>query len=385
MKYKKVKDYIYSYERESGTRYRVRYTYMDKNKRKERSKSGFHTLTQAESYLMDIQSLVTTRGTEFLRSKATTFSDHWERYKTMKINNRSWNKVSMANAEVKIKPWIEEFGELSFDEIYPEDVQDYIHQLFDERNYSQETMKSYFGMFMQVVNDALDEGILLRNPYRKVSWKRLDDWQPRKKVIELSDFKTFMRLARQQMRPDVYRCIYLLTFGLRRREAYGVKVEDIVEVEGITVLHINTSRTREYLNGKGVKSARSNRVIVLDELGAEMMQEQINFARKIKADHGQILHASDFIFISPNSGTPYPLKTLENNIKEITEQMDINYNITPHMFRHTLATYASASGVDNMLIQNYLGHADAKMTMHYTHASIQGAQAVTEASQILRG
>lgn len=253
MKYTKVKDNICSYEVGTGKKYRVRLYYKRSDgTRDEVSKSGFKTIAEAEAYCLYIESTIAQKESDFLTSKYKTFRDHWERYKNMRINNRSWNKLSIDNANVKIAPWLDRFGDQSFDNISREAVQKYIHELFEKRNYSEETMKSYFGMFMQVVNDTYDEGIILRNPYRKVSWKRLDDWQPKRKVINLVDYKTFMRLARQYMRPDVYRYLYLLTFGLRRGEAYGIKAEDIQKIDGVTTLSINTSRTRRYLDDKGV-------------------------------------------------------------------------------------------------------------------------------------
>lgn len=122
----------------------------------------------------------------------------------------------------------------------------------------------------------------------------------------------------------------------------------------------------------------------MDDTASDFLNKQIEEARTIKACHGQILHASDFIFLSPESGNPYPLKTLNKHINRIVERLDINYRITPHMFRHTFATIASSQGVDSLQLQKYLGHTDLKMTNHYTHASILGAKKVASMSQILR-
>ncbi len=51
--------------------------------------------------------------------------------------------------------------------------------------------------------------------------------------------------------------------------------------------------------------------------------------------------------------------------------LDIERNITPHMFRHSFATYLIEEGVDVSCVQQILGHSSIKTTQIYIHVAAQ--------------
>jgi integrase/recombinase XerD len=51
------------------------------------------------------------------------------------------------------------------------------------------------------------------------------------------------------------------------------------------------------------------------------------------------------------------------------ELAELDQNITPHMFRHTVATLLLANGVDIRYIQSFLGHSSILVTEIYTHVT----------------
>ena len=52
--------------------------------------------------------------------------------------------------------------------------------------------------------------------------------------------------------------------------------------------------------------------------------------------------------------------------------------ITPHVFRHTIALHLLESGVDIVLVQEWLGHADLRTTSQYLEVSIERKRAALE-------
>ena len=56
-------------------------------------------------------------------------------------------------------------------------------------------------------------------------------------------------------------------------------------------------------------------------------------------------------------------------LKKYTKQAGIERNITPHMFRHSFATYLIEEGVDVSCVQQILGHSSIKTTEIYTNVS----------------
>ena len=54
-------------------------------------------------------------------------------------------------------------------------------------------------------------------------------------------------------------------------------------------------------------------------------------------------------------------------LKKYTKLVGIEMNITPHMFRHSFATYLIEEGVDVSCVQQILGHSSIKTTQIYIH------------------
>ena len=133
-----------------------------------------------------------------------------------------------------------------------------------------------------------------------------------------------------------------------------------------------------------MKTRSSNRLAIFDEIGTQYLRDQIEYAEMIKANHRQILHKDDFIFIN-SDGKPFPEKTLNDAMNKISKLMKVPVRVTPHIFRHTFTTQAIASNNVNLFQhKTVLGHADLTMTDHYTHGSIEPAKLVMKAAKKLR-
>ena len=56
-------------------------------------------------------------------------------------------------------------------------------------------------------------------------------------------------------------------------------------------------------------------------------------------------------------------------IKKYAKQAGIERNITPHMFRHSFATYLIEEDVDISCLQRILGHSSIRTTQIYIHVA----------------
>jgi len=377
---------IYLYYTDTGKkRYRVRIRHYVGNKQKEESKQGFKKLAEARAYKIDLESKIQNGEFDQRQKAKVTLEEQWEKYSSRKIRSNKWNKGTADTNQGRINIWLDKFGHFPIKEITESDVETYILDLYEDNDYSQETMKGFFKVFLQVVDDAVADRYIPYNPFKRIPYEKPGGWEPKEKVLSLVEFKAFMNEAENHMRPDVYRCLYLLTFGLRRGEAYGITQNALEFLDnGLAQINIQTAKTRYYPQGASVKSKDSKRIIIVDKKAANLLREQIYFAKEVTAKNNAVLHQDDFIFISPNTGKPYDIDRLNDSIDLITKRLDSNMRVTPHMFRHSFATYASASGVDGLQLRKYLGHADIDMTSHYTKSSAESAEKVLKMTENFR-
>jgi integrase/recombinase XerD len=72
------------------------------------------------------------------------------------------------------------------------------------------------------------------------------------------------------------------------------------------------------------------------------------------------------VFLS-NRGGPLSPERLREIVKKRAKDAGIDFNMYPHLLRHSFATHLLQNGADLRVIQEMLGHADISSTQIYTH------------------
>jgi len=136
--------------------------------------------------------------------------------------------------------------------------------------------------------------------------------------------------------------LLLYTTGMRVGELVKVKVDDI-DLEDMSIR----------IRGKGAKE----RVVFFNFETREVLEEYIK--RNGLSD-------GDYLF--PGRGSPHiHYVTVERVLKRLAKKAGIRKKVTPHILRHSFATFALSRGMDIREIQELLGHASLKATQVYTH------------------
>jgi len=65
--------------------------------------------------------------------------------------------------------------------------------------------------------------------------------------------------------------------------------------------------------------------------------------------------------------TGKPIGDIRSAIKRICHLAGIIKHVTPHTFRHSIATHLMGAGVNASIVQRFLGHAQITTTQFYSH------------------
>lgn len=149
----------------------------------------------------------------------------------------------------------------------------------------------------------------------------------------------------------------LFATGLRISELCGLKQEAVNLYDGEIRIH-----------GKGDKE----RILQLTE------KATISALTEYESLFQAEIRKSEYFFLN-KYGHPLSDQSVRDMINRLTGAASISMHITPHMFRHSFATYLVNQDVDIRCIQEMLGHSSIRTTEIYTHVDKAKQRNVLEA------
>lgn len=138
--------------------------------------------------------------------------------------------------------------------------------------------------------------------------------------------------------------------------ASGARVS---EVANLKLENINLLSGAVSIIGKGNKE----RIIQICN------KETLLLLEKYKNHFNNNIHNSGDYFLINRLGKKLSDQSIRGIVRNITNQAGIQKHITPHVFRHTLATLLLENDVDIKYIQSILGHSSIMTTQIYTHVN----------------
>lgn len=236
-------------------------------------------------------------------------------------------------------------------------LREYLKELFT-RNKTK-TIKRKVASLKAFLNHLEFEDVIEINPFRKVR-VNLREGKQLPKVIDLYKIKKifaylYSEKERLTDKSSKYQCIVRDIAVLELLFATGVRV---AELSNIKTNDLNLSKGYVLIKGKGNRE----RVIpivhhdIIDALKTyyELFREQIK--------------NGEFFFIN-RSFNRLSEQSIRFMIKKHVQSINISQRITPHMFRHSVATYLLENGADIRYIQNILGHSTINTTQIYTQVN----------------
>ena len=245
------------------------------------------------------------------------------------------------------------FEYICVDEPDKEKIEEYVTHL--HKSYKQKTVKRKIASIKALYNYLEETEIIAESPFRKIKVKfketvTLPRIIPREEIEKLLNhmyqcLNENDKASRKFMLRDVAVIEVFFATGARVYEISNIRDDSI---------NLNTGLIR--LMGKGGKEryVQISNTSILEVL------------KKYYDENEQSIKKSGYFFVN-NRESRYTEQSIRLMLKKYTKQAGIERNITPHMFRHSFATYLIEEGVDVSCVQQILGHSSIKTTQIYIH------------------
>lgn len=236
-----------------------------------------------------------------------------------------------------------------------ETIEQYITDL--HKKYKQKTIKRKIASIKAFYSYLEEEELVEQNPFRKIKVKFKENIIlpriiPREEIEQLLNYiyASLSSLSGIQYKHSLRDAAVIEVFF-----ATGARV---YEISNIRAENINLNSGLIRIMGKGGKERyiQISNTAVLDIL------------RKYYTENEPEIKKSGYFFIN-NRGNRYTEQSIRLMLKKYTLKAGIQRKITPHMFRHSFATYLIEEGVDVSCVQQILGHSSIKTTQIYIHVA----------------
>ena len=278
-------------------------------------------------------------------------------------------------------------GDKKIEEITQINIQDATTQLHEEEHYNVKGIKEALNVLRECLDIAIANKIISANPCKGVIVNEGNEMAKERRVLNHWEQEAFLEEIRNSYYNEPYRI--LLITGMRIGEFSGLQWGDIDFDK--KVIRIQRSMMTAYQDGKKImelttpKTSNSYRSIPFfdetENLFKSWKEKQDLYKQKLGNRWRTDKKLGDLVFTT-TMGSPitrynivHDLKKVEANI--ILKENNLAYregrkprefgHLHPHCFRHTFATRCFEKGLDPVVVQSIMGHANYSVTLSYTH------------------
>jgi integrase len=239
-----------------------------------------------------------------------------------------------------------------------------------EEEYSRSTVKNSVAALVLVLDEAVREGILTRNPAkdrarRRTVGRSFGNFEPGSpRDLALPDVATLDRLVDVVVEVGGHQCwgdmvTILATTALRISEVAGLRVGDVDLGRGLLHVFRQTYPGRGGLVTKQTKGRRRRTVPIIDPLRPTLVRlasGRQGDARLVEGPRGGVITTATL-----RDATGWDQLVLELG----------HPGLVRHGLRHTALTWMADAGVELHILQRVAGHQDPAVTSRYLHPDTQ--------------
>ncbi|MCX4268293.1 MAG: tyrosine-type recombinase/integrase [Lachnospiraceae bacterium] len=267
------------------------------------------------------------------------------------------NTKTLKAYRIDLKQFSSQLTIHSFSTITPDILEAYISML--HKTYQPKTVKRKIASIKALFHYLEYKNIIQINPFNKILLKFREPLRL-PKIIPLHTIETFLSVMYTQKQtvstPLQKKCIIRDIAVIELLFATGIRISELCSLRPS---NINLYEQNILIYGKGSKERRLQ--IGNDDTIRALKEYQFTYQQEIQ-DCGYFFVNRLHHRLSEQS--------VREMINKYTSLAAINLHITPHMFRHSFATYLLEADVDIRYIQEMLGHSSISVTQIYTHVAM---------------
>lgn len=317
----------------------------------------------------------------------------------MEKKKRVLSATTYAAYHYRIKKIDDYFREIRVKDLTEKDIEAFLDYLFETYHIQRRTVKDLKVLFGNIIESAMEDGILSNNPVRAVKIsqtlanKYAKDKNPDETFFSYEEARLFLRKVKEitsdpknkLQGSNLYQLFYVvLFFGLRREELLGLRWSSIDLRNGeMSIDHTVTKGLREVSRTNSTKTKTSARKYPLTEEQVKMFKEMKRNEEKERKEFGNSYYDNDYIFKNAD-GKPfypdYPSKVFKKLIRKIPE---LPQDITLHGLRTSCISILVYLGMDVKSIQKWVGHKDIDTTLR-VYARVKDRESKKEVSERMK-
>jgi site-specific recombinase XerD len=227
-------------------------------------------------------------------------------------------------------------------------IHNYVRHLFDVRTLKESSVKRHLATLRSMFRWLEEEGQVSEDPFRGARIRiRMPKRLPR--VIARADLRRLLLHDQPPSFADLTAYVateLLFATGMRVSELASL-LDAAVDVDDGTITII----------GKG---NRERRVYVPDDIKSLL--------RDYRTARDRAPSTADTFLVNSRGDAASP-QMIRRLVRLHGERSEVRDRVTPHMFRHSVATYLLEEGVDIRYVQRLLGHRSISTTEMYTQVA----------------
>lgn len=266
------------------------------------------------------------------------------------------------------------FGEYNLSEITPEVIWAYAREL-EARDYASSTVHGILRLLNSILRSAVEEGLILRNPCRKVHMR--SEKVAKQRVLNRREQRAILAQASEKQDIPALLCLYT---GMRLGEICALKWEDVNWEQGSILI----CRTVQRLRSDRENTDRDTRQRQRTSLCVDTPKS--SSARRIMPLPGFILEVLRRLeescggqgYVFGSDTCPAEPRTVQRRFQALARKSGIE-GVHFHSLRHSFATRMLELGIDMKTVSVLMGHSSVRTTLEfYAHSLIENQRAAMD-------